>query len=209
MLENIGTEVDAMHLKHEVVAQILGIQVYVDLSVIDCSINPTRVPARVSSFSPELSGHCAIMLPSEHHMLTFIIDGLDSVFVHTDLCPDSLFTAQTKWNFLARMFGSDSVIHCVFYRDASNALALGVFDATRLSGVDLSAHEMLERHVKVHDIVHSSVSSELNYHWMGYARNCYEHIRSPEKPFHAHQMLVFTLDGNRRVLASLSISSTC
>ena len=195
-----------MHLKHEVVATFLGIQVYVDKNMVDDSIRPKHVPTRVHSFSSSMSRDCAIMLPSEFHMLTFVVDDVNAVFIHTELCMDSLFIVQPMWNFMATVFGRDSVIHCVLYHDKANALVLGVFDATRLRGVDLSSESIIQRHIKVHEILHQNPHPDVYYHWLGYAQNCLENLHNPNNPFSAHQMLIFGPDCNKRVLANIDTS---
>lgn len=196
---------DAMHLKHEVVAKFLGVQVYVDLSVLGLSFDSTNVPEKVQGFTSDLHDKPAIMLPSEFHMLTFVIDGLESVFVRTELCPDSLFTAQGQWNVLSRIFGADSVVHCMLYRDQVGKMVLAAFDVTRLKGVDLRSQDILQRHVQVHEILHRVKPVDVQYHWLGYARSCHESISDPHKPFTSHQMLVFNPDQNLRVLARIAI----
>ena len=203
---SVSNTMPTMHLKHEVVAMFLGVQVHVDHNVVKENVRPTQVPGRVSSYSAAADNHLAIMLPSEFHMLTFVVDNGNSVFVHTELCADSLFLVQAQWRFIANVFGSDSVVHGLLYHDKANVPVLGIFDATRLRGVDLHTESLLERHMKIYTLMHEMPHPSIQYHWMGYAKHCHANVRNPNNPFSAHQILVFGQDDNQRVLAGIDTS---
>ena len=201
-----------MHLKQEVVADFLGVCVYLDPEIWDAlGVTHPVIPDRVQSFRPEHEGLGAITLPDEYHMLTFVVNGAGDVFVFTDMCRDFVFHCKPLWRGLGAVFGPNSVIHGVAYRgdarSGAGELVLGVFDATHAGGEDLRGLPVLERHQRVHAQMHSSVHgvpARVFYHWLGYSQNCYACIE--HAPYTSHQMLVFAADGVcQRVLGPLRL----
>jgi hypothetical protein len=203
-----------MHLKQEVIANFFGVCVAVDpaLSLARGLMHPT-IPDRVRSLRlPEDYDRCAIVLPDEYHMLTFVTDVNGGSFVYSDMNGDYVFRCQATWVGVCAVFGVDSVVHGVAYRgDArhrAGELVLGVFDASRLNGVELSDRPILERHQCVHARMHAAgkLPDRVLYHWLGYAESCY---RSVERaPFESHQMLLFKDNGDcERVLGPLRIGN--
>lgn len=200
-----------MHLKQEVVGTFFGVCVYVDpaMQLSQHFTHPT-IEQRVQSYKPEHDSRFAVVLPDEHHLLTFIIDRGGGVFVFSGMATDFMFRCPALWAGIGTLFGPDSVVHGVAYRgDARHApdeMVLGVFDASRIRGEDLRGRAVLERHQRVHALMHAAgeLPPRVHYHWLGYAPTCHANIASA--PFTSHQMLVLNEDGvHERVLAPLRL----
>jgi hypothetical protein len=167
-----------------------------------------EIPSRAHSNSASIpEDTLAMMLPEECHALTAVVDSREQVFFYTALRPEHLFLARPHWRVLGNIFPPNSIVHGVVYRNKRGVLVMGVFDASKLNGMDLHSMPQLDRHVLVHKTLHAAQPiPHIQYHWTGYKETCYKHICAADKPFECHQMLVFGAAGNMRVLGSLVIA---
>ena len=195
-----------MSVAQAVSREFLGISVFIADDMTSGNFNHPSIPGRVQGVGSNAeSSEVAIVLPDEGATLTMCIDTIKGVYVYTELCPGQLFLAKGPWTCLADIFDPDSIVHGVAYYNRAGVMTLGVFDASRLAGKDLRGLEVLDRHVRVHEVLHRKpLPGLVQYHWAGFAHCCYAHITRDTNPFTAHQMLVLGSNGvNRRVLGPL------
>ena len=183
--------------------QVLGIPARVEPAVLDAvrRAHPV-VPARQESFRDAAETTMAVALPDASMMLSLVVGADGAVLVYAG--GEDVFRAPGRLHGVAAALGADSIVHALAYTTPAGDVELGVFDAARLAGCDLSALPMLERHVQVHARLHAGpLPAVVRYHWAGFAGTCYHDLARAGKPFDAHQMLVFRPGGVVRVLGPL------
>jgi len=167
-----------------------------------------------SSERPVPEDFVASSVMPEHAILVSLIVLEDGVtFVDTHERDGVLFMARPDFN-LRGIVPADSVVHGFMYSDRDGLALLGVFDANKIAGEDVTALAPLQRHCRVFDIFHSNnlkVPAHITYHGVFYEHACLE-LDCANLPFRSSGVMRLPLSSSdlaceRLELATLSLSS--
>ena len=134
----------------------------------------------------------ASVMPDNALLVTLLVTAGGATFVDTHQCEGVLFMARPRYQ-LRGVMTDDSVVHAFMYRDRGRHLRLGIFDANKLGGEDVSALAPLQRHCRVYEAYHAAAAAGFAtayvlYHGVFYEHACLE-IDTRELPFFSSSVL--------------------
>jgi hypothetical protein len=139
------------------------------------------------------------LVPSSAEVVTLITTETDSFILFPADDSDDVFYATPLFQARPAM-GANTVVHGWLYTDKRAVVHIGVFDATRVRGVELRELPPLERHSAVHALLHKfGCEHRIHYHWSGYESHCM-------RPFH-HGKLDYAIGGIARLSPDMGAPS--
>ena len=144
----------------------------------------------------------ASVMPDNALLVTLLVTPCGATFVDTHQSEGVLFMARPRYQ-LRGVVADDSVVHAFMYRDRECQQRLGLFDANKLGGEDVSVLAPLDRHCRVFDAYHAAAAAgprpaNVQYHGVFYEHACLM-VDYQTLPFHASS--VMRLPQNRSDLA--------
>lgn len=144
-----------------------------------CSERPVPEDFAASSVMPE------------HALLVslLVLEG-GVTFVDTHQRDGELFMARPDFS-LRGIVPDDSVVHAFIYSDRDGHTLLGVFDANKIAGEDVTALAPLQRHCRVFDLFHvvaGLAPAHIAYHGVFYEHACLE-LDCTNLPFRPESVL--------------------
>ena len=138
------------------------------------------------------------LVPRGAETVTVITTEESTFLLFPEQDSDDVFYARPRYA-AHHCLGAHSVVHGWLYTDKRNVVRIGLFDASRIKGVDLRTKSCLERHTAVHELLHEvGGESCLHYHWSGHEAQCM-------RPFHTFK-LHFDISGIARLTPDLGDS---
>ena len=118
----------------------------------------------------------ASIVPEHAMLVTLVVTPDGATLVDTHQTDGVLYMARPRYQ-LRRVVRDDSVVHAFMYRDREGEPRLGVFDANKLAGEDVSALEPLQRHCRVFEAYHAAAAAyvlpaHVQYHGVFYEHSC-------------------------------------
>ena len=131
----------------------------------------------------------ACVLPEHSMLVSMLVCRNGATFVYTHEREGVLFTARPQYS-LRGIVPDDSVVHAFVYCDRDGRVLLGVFDANKIGGADVSTLAPLTRHCQVFDMYHAQrTAAELVvYHGVYYEHACLQ-LDSASLHFQASRIL--------------------
>lgn len=116
------------------------------------------------------------MLPDDSLLVTLILFQDGRTFVDPHQSFGVLHMAKPMYS-LKGMLPGDSILHGFLYDDKHETKKLGLFDATKIGGVEIGHEDALQRHSMLFDILHSSdalnnLPCHIIYHGAFYENAC-------------------------------------
>ena len=101
----------------------------------------------------ERSKDACMLLPCDAEFFAIVVDRVGGVYIKPHGADEIIYRMQPQFASIARLLPGDSACLVIVYHCNSGKLHMGVYDLTRLSGVDLKAKTLLERHAILHETV--------------------------------------------------------
>jgi hypothetical protein len=184
---------------------VLGVQVLFKLNsnVLLCETMPSvpRIDAGKYKSNPSTSELPAMLLPRAAEMFTIYIDKQGGLFARAqdsslDAAQDGgFFVLQERWCALTHALPPDSTCRVMVYRDRSGRLVMGVFDLTKLAGVDQTAETVFARQEALFSLWRDAAAptGDVEHHWVGMEGSLLEHLKDDSflrgLPFDVDNML--------------------
>jgi hypothetical protein len=169
----------------------------------DCAImNYPSLRKQCVQHCAATSANCiSTLVPNDAEVVTLITTDTSTFALFPGSDDNTLFMARPA--FSARhIFGQNAIVHGWLYRDHRKRTRMAAFDASRLGDVDVRQNSALNRHVALHQIMHSlAADSAIHYHWSGYEAQCM-------RPFHTFK-LDFHVSGIARLPVNLHEDMLC
>jgi hypothetical protein len=150
----------------------------------------------------ERSKDACMLLPCDAEFFAIVVDRVAGVYIKPHGADEIIYRMQPQFASLARLLPGDSACLVIVYHCNLGKLHMGVYDLTRLSGVDLKAKTLLERHAILHETVsfnfkqfqslrhqqgappHSEWEANVWVFWVGWQEACVNVVaHSTDLPF--------------------------
>jgi len=118
------------------------------------------------------------VMPRDALLVTLVVSEDGATFVDTHQELGALHMVRPE--FCLKGFVPDhSVLHALCYTDKKNKRLIGIFDANKIAGEDISQLSPLKRHRRVFELYHSAarakwIPSHILYHGVYYQKACQE-----------------------------------
>ena len=122
----------------------------------------------------------AMLLPRGAEMFTIYIDKQGGHFVRgqeekQDCC---FYVLKERWCTLRNMLPADSTCRAIVYSLRCGRLVMGVYDVTRLAGVDKTSEPVFSRQEVLFNLWRTAApASDIEHHWVGMEGSLFEHMR--------------------------------
>jgi len=116
----------------------------------------------------------ASVVPEDALLVTLLVTAEGATFVDTHRCDGVLFMARPRYQ-LRNIVPPDSVVHAFMYTDRMLEPRLGLFDANKMRGEDLSALAPLLRHQRVYEMCNDAATRGHMTEFVRYHGVFYEH----------------------------------
>jgi hypothetical protein len=118
------------------------------------------------------------VMPRDALLVTLVVCENGATFVDTHEDTGTLHMARPDFS-LSGFVPDHSVIHALCYTNKKNKRMLGLFDASKIGGEDMTGLTPLQRHCSVFEMYHAaakdkSVPAHILYHGVYYQKACLE-----------------------------------
>jgi hypothetical protein len=122
----------------------------------------------------------AMLLPRGAEMFTIYIDKHGGHYVRgvegEQDC--SFFVLKERWCTLRNVLPADSTCRAIVYSLRCGRLVMGVYDVTRLAGVDKTSEPVFSRQEVLFNLWRTAApASDIEHHWVGMEGSLFEHMR--------------------------------
>jgi len=163
--------------------------VYSGISVFAHLDEMPRIQSGITTHSKSNVSNIAFLNPENSEIYQISYCDSQQVFIRHISDKNAVFLLHPKFYLLSALLPKRSTVMCICWRNnADDQLNLGLYDLLKLDGTCLRHLPILQRHIKLHEVIsvnHNCVKNEERYieqqnhakyfvHWIGYENACIE-----------------------------------
>lgn len=153
----------------------------------------------------------ALLHPENAEIYQIYYCEAQQVFIRHISDKDSVFLLHPKFYLLSALLPNHSSVMCICWRNnANDQLNMGLYDLLKLDGNCLKHLPILQRHIKLHEVIsnhHDLVKNDARYieqqnhakyfvHWIGYEKACIETFSYARNNLQFKPSCIFRLDND-------------
>lgn len=163
--------------------------VYSGISIFAHLDDMPSIETSITTHSMANDSCIALIHPENSEIYQIFYCHSQQVFIRHISDKNAVFLLHPKFYLLSALIPNNSTVMCICWRNNVNdQLNLGLYDLLRLDGTCMKHLSILQRHIKLHEVIsvnHDLVKNDERYieqqnhakyfvHWIGYEKACIE-----------------------------------